>query len=111
MNTTSSVDVMYKSLYEKKKAKIGIIPEVKSMQNMGYMFERDDRTRTVLVKKENIKSKYSEPLLSYQTDKDFLKRLDDAQKEIDEVIKKSDKQKEDFSGFYKKYFNDNGTYQ
>jgi hypothetical protein len=111
MNRYTSPEKMLESLYQKRKEDINRIDEVKSMQDMGYVFERDDYERTVYIKKEDKKSKKSESLLTYADNKEFLKRLNNAQKEIDEVIKKSDKQKEDFSGFYKKYFNDNGTYQ
>lgn len=85
--------------------------ETKSLENKWYIFDRDDRTRTVRIKKENIKSKYSESLLSYQTDKDFLKWMDDAKASVDSWVTEIEKQEAKFEDFYNKYFSDNAVYK
>lgn len=81
------------------------------MQDKWYVFEREDVSRTLRIKKENIKSKYSESLLSYQRDKDFLKWLDDAKTGIDSWITEIEKQQAKFEDFYNKYFTTSGTYR
>lgn len=81
------------------------------MQDKWYVFEREDVSRTLRIKKENIKSKYSESLLSYQTDKDFLKWLENAKKSIDSGVMEIEKQEAKFEDFYNKYFTTSGTYR
>lgn len=110
LNKTASAEVMLQSLYEKKKQKIWWMLEIKSLEDMWYSLDRDDRGRCVRIKKNNIKSKYSESILSYQTDKDFLKWIDDARKTVDGGVEEIEKQEAKFEDFYNKYFNDNGTY-
>ena len=107
---TKSPEAMLTYKYEKKKEKIWRMEKVTSLENMWYILDRDDASKTVRIKKNNIKSKYSESLLSYKSDNDFLKWLEDAKKSIDSGVMEVEKQEAKFEDFYNKYFNTNATY-
>lgn len=111
ISPTPSPNTMLAYVYTKKKEKIWRIPYTRSLENMWYSLERNDTNQTVKIIKNTIHSKFSEPILSYTRDKDFVKWMESAKKVIDSGIFNIEKKEEQFEDFYNKYFNASGTYK
>lgn len=108
---TKSPNAMLTYVYEKKKQKLSfILPNIPSLENMWYIFQRDERTMSVAISKNGIVSKKSESILSYKTDKDFIQWLEGAKGSIDSGVIEVENKEAAFKEFYKKYFNSDWTY-
>ncbi len=110
IDPTKSPKNMIKYKYEKKKYRLSNIDsEIKSLRDMWYSLVWNDQNMTCRLKKWSWKSDFSDPILSYKSDRDFEKWMKDAKDVVDWTLEYEQWQEELFAEFYEKYFEYNWT--
>ncbi len=95
MNFSKTPNKMLEDIYKQKKAYISNLPEIKTMVDEGYLFEWNDYTKTVEIRRSSMASKASDDIMKYATDEDFLAWIRELK----------------FKDFYNIYFNDSASYK